>query len=155
MSENKKYTFKRKDSEPFNNLIFTVFIFSMLCHIRDFTAKSIYARLYGLFVSGTFIVIILNQLYIIITKKYKLSDLIIDNNHITIKKWFLMRYYTIDLQQIKNITELVLTSENLIEITLRNNKKIRLSLKGYSNNDKELISNQFKVINSNLKIQPN
>ncbi|MBU3201441.1 hypothetical protein LL037_13510 [Clostridium estertheticum] len=66
-----------------------------------------------------------------------------------------MRYYTIDLQQIKNITELMLTSENLIEITLRNNKKRRLSLKGYSNNDKELISNQFKVINSNLKIQPN
>ncbi|MBU3155798.1 hypothetical protein [Clostridium estertheticum] len=65
-----------------------------------------------------------------------------------------MRYYTIDLQQIKNITELMLTSENLIEITLRNNKKRRLSLKGYSNNDKELISNQFKVINSNLKIQP-
>ncbi|MBU3217827.1 hypothetical protein LL033_24790 (plasmid) [Clostridium estertheticum] len=155
LSENKEYTFKREPSEPFNNLIYTVCIFPILCHIRDFTANSIYVRLYGLFIAGTFIVLILNQLYIIITKRYKLSDLIIDNNHITIKKWFLMRYYTIDLQQIKNITELLLTLDNLIEITLMNNKKIRLSLKGYSNNDKKLVSNQFKVINSNLKIQLN
>ncbi|MBW9173488.1 hypothetical protein K2F43_20080 [Clostridium estertheticum] len=155
MSENKEYTFKREPSGVFNNLIYTVCIFPILCHIRDFTANSIYERLYGLFIAGTFIVLILNQLYIIITKRYKLSDLIIDNNHIIIKKWFLMRYYTIDLHQIKNITELLLTSDNLIEITLMNNKKIRLSLKGYSNNDKQLISNQFKVINSNLKIQLN
>ncbi|NNU78473.1 hypothetical protein [Clostridium estertheticum] len=155
LSENKEYTFKREHPEPFNNLIYTVFIFSILFHIRDLTANSIYERLYGLFIAGTFIVLILNQLYIIITKKYKLSDLIIDNNHIAIKKWFLMRYYTIDLQQVKNITELLLTLDNLIEITLMNNKKIRLSLKGYSNNDKKLISNQFKVINSNLKIQLN
>ena len=155
LSVNKEYTFKRKNSKPFNNLVYTVCIFSILRPIRDFTANSIYLKLYVLFIAGIFIVLILNQLYIIITKKYKLSDLIIDNNHITIKKWFLMRYYTIDLQQIKNITELMLTLESLIEITLMNNKKIRLSLKGYSSNDKELISNQFKVINSNLKIQLN
>ena len=155
LSENKEYTFLKNHPKPFYNLVSTVCIFFLVCPIGVFTAHSIYSKLYGLFSSVIFIVIILNQLYIIITKKYKLSNLIIDNNHITISKWFLMRYYTIELKQIKNITELILTWENLIEITLTSNKKIRLSLKGYSYNDKKLISNLFKVINSNLKIQLN
>lgn len=151
LSEIKEYIFKRKYSKPFVNLVYIVCIFSILRPI-PFTAHSIYGKLYERFILGILLVIILNQLYIIITKKYRLPNLIINSNQITILKWFLMKYYTIEIQKIRNITELTLTWESIIEITLISNKRIRLSLNGYSDNDKELISNLFKVINANIKL---
>ena len=57
-----------------------------------------------------------------------------------------MRNYSIEIQKIINIEEYTLTWENIIEVTLTNNKRIRLSLNAYSDSDKQLISNLFKVL---------
>lgn len=147
MSETKEYSFKRKHSRLINNLgtilLVSIFINPFMSH-----ADHTLGKIYLLFVLCVFAVLVINEIYIIITKKYKLPDLIISDTYVAISKWFLRRYDTIKIQKIIKVEEQTQVWENRIEITLINNKSTRLSLNNYSDSDKQLISGLFKKLNT-------
>jgi phage replication-related protein YjqB (UPF0714/DUF867 family) len=63
-----------------------------------------------------------------------------------------MKYRTIRIAEVKNINELNQSFDNIIVITLLNNRKIRLSLHGYSEEDKKQISYAFNELKSEITV---
>jgi hypothetical protein len=151
LTEVKEYKFTKKFPTPLQhivNILLIVYIF-LPPKVAIHTAIGI---IYEISFSLIFLLLIVNQLYIVLTRKFRQPSLIIDKNQITFSKYFLMKYRTIRIAEVKNINELNQSFDNIIVITLLNNRKIRLSLHGYSEEDKKQISYAFNELKSEITV---
>ncbi|QAA32469.1 hypothetical protein [Clostridium manihotivorum] len=151
LAEIKEYKFTKKFPTPLQNIVNIVFIAFIFLPPKAAIYTTI-GIIYEISLSLILLLLIGNQLYIALTEKHRQPSLIIDKNQIAFSKYFLRKYRLIRLSEVKSINELNQAFDNIIVLTLLNNRKIRLSLHGYSEEAKKQISYAFNELKSEITV---